>query len=261
MKASDRISQAIRAAGDAGRPALVAYITAGFPSRERFRDDLANVSAAADVVEVGVPFTDPMADGLTIQEASRAALEAGVSLSWILAQIEAMDPVPRAPVVLMSYLNPLLAMGYDELAKRSSEAGVAGFIVPDLPLEESTDLDLALESQGIALIQLVTPVTPVERLERICRASRGFVYAVTVTGITGGDAGPGSGLGQYLERVKAAAEAPVCAGFGVRSPAQVEEIGQLVPGVVVGSALVEAMARGEDPADFLRRLSGASSKP
>lgn len=254
MDGAQRITAAIEQAGEKGRTALVAYITAGYPDMASFTRDLARVASAADVVEVGVPFTDPMADGLTIQRASRAALESGVSLRWILDQIGAMDPAPEAPVVLMSYLNPLLAMGYEELAVRAREAGVTGFIVPDLPLDESAELDQALLAEGLALVQLVSPVTPDARLADAGRACRGFLYAVTVTGITGGDADKGGDLSGYLERVAKHSSVPVCAGFGVRSAGQVAQIGRHVPGVVVGSALVEALEKGDDPVAFLASL-------
>ncbi|MFU8895114.1 MAG: tryptophan synthase subunit alpha [Gammaproteobacteria bacterium] len=254
MSPHERISAAIRAAGDEGRTALVAFITAGYPKKTDFRATLAEVAGAADVVEVGVPFTDPMADGLTIQRASREAIAQGVTLSWILDEIAAMDPPPAAPVVLMSYLNPLLAMGYERLAQRAIEAGVDGFIVPDLPLDESGPLDAALAAQGLALVHLVSPVTPPVRIEAAARASRGFLYAVNVTGITGGAQAANAGLHDYLGRIVAASTVPVCAGFGVRSAAQVSDLGQVVPGVIVGSALVEALERGESPAAFLGAL-------
>jgi tryptophan synthase alpha chain len=251
----ERISAAIRAATSEGRTALVAFLTAGYPEKSSFRTILAEVATAADVVEVGVPFTDPMADGVTIQRASRGAIAQGVSLSWILGEIAAMKPPPAAPVVLMSYLNPLLAMGYEQLAERARASGVAGFIVPDLPLDESAPLDEALAREGLALIHLVSPVTPPARLEAAARASRGFLYAVNITGITGGAKAAGAGLKEYLARVVAVSPVPVCAGFGVRSAAQVADLGQVVPGVIVGSALVEALERGESPASFLAGLA------
>jgi tryptophan synthase alpha chain len=251
----ERISAAIRVATSEGRTALVAFLTAGYPEKSSFRAILAEVATAADVVEVGVPFTDPMADGVTIQRASRGAIAQGVTLSWILGEISAMDPPPAAPVVLMSYLNPLLAMGYERLAERARASGVAGFIVPDLPLDESAPLDEALALEGLALIHLVSPVTPPARLEAAARASRGFLYAVNITGITGGAQSAGAGLKEYLARVVAVSPLPVCAGFGVRSAAQVADLGQVVPGVIVGSALVEALERGESPASFLAGLA------
>jgi tryptophan synthase alpha chain len=254
VPAHERIRAAIHEANESGRTALVAYLTAGFPSRDGFADDLLKIARSADVVEIGVPFTDPMADGLTIQKASRRALEAGVTLGWILDQVAAVREHLQAPVLLMSYLNPLLAMGYERLAARAEQAGVAGFIVPDLPLEECDDLDAALSDRGLALVQLVSPVTPPDRLERAAARSRGFLYAVTVTGITGGASGSGGGFHDYLARAQSVSPVPVCAGFGVRSAEQVADIGRVVPGVVVGSALVEALEQGSDPAEFLAAL-------
>jgi len=255
MMPHERISAAIRAAGDDGRTALVAFMTAGYPDKALFRTTLAELAAAADVVEVGVPFTDPMADGLTIQRASQAAIAQGVTLSWILDEIAAMDPPPAAPVVLMSYLNPLLAMGYERLAARSIDSGIAGFIVPDLPLDESGPLDAALDARGLALIHLVSPVTPPQRVAAAAEASRGFLYAVNVTGITGGKKAADGDLKAYLGRIVAASPVPVCAGFGIRSAAQVADLGQVVPGVIVGSALVEALEQGTSPAAFLATLA------
>lgn len=257
MKPHEQVSAAIRAAGEEGRTALVAFITAGYPDKDGFRATLAEVAAAADVVEVGVPFSDPMADGLTIQRASRGAIEQGVTLSWILDEIAAMEPKPAAPVVLMSYLNPLLAMGYERLAERAVAAGVAGFIVPDLPLDESEPLDKSLAAAGLALIHLVSPVTPPARIDAAARATRGFLYAVNITGITGGAKAAGEGLSDYLAGVAAKSAVPVCAGFGVRSAEQVKALGAIVPGVIVGSALVEALERGESPAAFLGGLRPA----
>src|SRR5579859_7344511 len=148
MKPRDTISEALRAASRHGEPALVAFLTAGYPSKNQFREHLQAVAAGADVVEIGVPFTDPMADGVTIQRSSHHALAQGVSLKWILAELEAMPPVD-APLLLMSYLNPLLVYGFDRLAEAAVRARVAGFIVPDLPYDESSDLRRALDLQGI----------------------------------------------------------------------------------------------------------------
>src|SRR6185312_12582750 len=184
MSAKDAISAAIIAAKARGELALVAYLTAGFPSRDNFKQHVQAIAEAADVIEIGVPFTDPMADGVTIQRASHAALAQGVSLRWILAQLKTMPRV-KAPLLLMSYLNPLLALGQGSLAVSAAEAGVAGFIVPDLPFDESAELRAALGAEGLALIQMVTPVTGAQRLEQVCASSQGFVYAVTMTGTTG----------------------------------------------------------------------------
>lgn len=254
MAAGDRISAAIRNAKAQGNPALIAYITAGFPKRATFREQLAAVATVADVVEIGVPFTDPMADGTTIQRSSRAALEQGVSLRWILSELSGPGSKAQAPLLLMSYLNPLLAYGLDKLPKAAAEAGIAGFIVPDLPYEESQDLRAALESRDIALVQFVTPVTPIDRVKMLCEASRGFIYGVTMTGTTGKNVAVPQDVLDYFGRVKSISPVPVCAGFGIRSREQVSLMAPYVDGVIVGSALVEVIERGEDPAAFLRTL-------
>lgn len=248
------IGDAIRRARAKGDPAIVAYITAGFPKRETFLQQLATVAAAADVVEIGVPFTDPMADGTTIQRSSRAALQQGVSLRWILSELSGSSHRPQAPLLLMSYLNPLLAFGLDKLPRAAAEAGISGFIVPDLPFEECSDLRTALEAYGIALVQFVTPVTPEDRMKLLCDAGAGFMYGVTMTGTTGKNVAVPQEVLDYFARVKKASPVPVCAGFGIRSREQVQRIGPFVDGVIVGSALVEVLERGDDPAAFLRSL-------
>jgi tryptophan synthase alpha chain len=250
----ERVTQAIRAANAAGRTALVPFLTAGYPEPAAFTRVLRAVAEAGDVVEIGVPFSDPMADGLTIQRSSHAAIKNGVSLRWIFEQLEAAAEPFAAPLVMMSYLNPLLAYGYEALARRAAATGVCGFIVPDLPLEESGELARALDAEGLALVQLVTPATPVARLERLARASRGFLYAVTITGITGGEGGLPPELAGYLETVRKLSPLPVCAGFGIRTAADVAAIGKHAAGAIVGSALVEVLERGEDPRAFLRAL-------
>jgi tryptophan synthase alpha chain len=257
MAARDSIGKAIRNARERGRPALVAYITAGFPKRETFRELLSAVANAADVVEVGVPFSDPMADGTTIQRSSRAALEQGVTLKWILDELttfSSSSPKPQAPLLLMSYLNPLLAYGIERLPDDAARAGIAGFIVPDLPYEECADMRSALEARGLALVQFVTPVTPIERVKMLTQESSGFVYAVTMTGTTGKNVAVPPEVLEYFERVKGVSPVPVCAGFGIRSREQVEKLAPYVDGVIVGSALVETLERGEDPGAFLRGL-------
>ena len=248
------IGEAIRNAKAGGRPALVGWVTAGFPRRETFIQQLSAIADASDVVEIGVPFTDPMADGATIQRASRAALAQGVSLQWILSELSGPRPKLRAPLLLMSYLNPLLAYGLDRLPDDAARAGVSGFIVPDLPFEECEDVRSALAARGIALVQLVTPVTPTERIQMLCAASSGFVYAVTMTGTTGKNFAVQEAVLEYFARVKRLSPLPVCAGFGIRSREQVDRLAPHVDGVVVASALVEMWERGEDPAAFLRGL-------
>jgi tryptophan synthase alpha chain len=255
MTPSEQISAAIRSAR--GGTAIVAFMTAGYPLREKFREHLTQIGNEADVVEIGVPFTDPMADGMTIQRSSREALRQGVSLRWLLTELAAMKGegvLPRAPLVLMSYLNPLLAFGFEKLAQASVAAGVCGFIIPDLPYDEGEDLRAALAPHGLALIQMVTPVTRPERLAKLCAATQGFVYAVTMTGTTGRNAAVPGEVTRYLDEVRALSKLPVCAGFGIRSHEQVGQLHGHVEGVIVGSALVEVLESGQDPSAFLKSL-------
>lgn len=256
MQAHELITQAIAAANEEQRTALVPFITAGYPEADKFIETLKLIAAVGDVVELGVPFSDPMADGMTIQRSSFAAIENGVTLSWIFEQLDGEEI--DAPLLMMSYLNPLLAFGYERLAERALATGVCGFIVPDLPYEESAELRTALEAKGLGLIQLVTPATPADRLENLANASRGFLYAVTITGITGGDDGVPADLADYLDAVASASPIPVCAGFGIRAAKDVAIVGNHVAGAIVGSALVEVLERGEDPAAFLSSLSSAA---
>jgi tryptophan synthase alpha chain len=251
MKPREKISAAISSAR--GGMAIVAFLTAGFPKREKFEEHLTAIGNEADVVEIGVPFTDPMADGMTIQRSSREALAQGFTLHWLLQTLEGMHR-PKAPLVLMSYLNPLLAFGLPELAAASAKAGVCGFIVPDLPYDESADFRAALAPHGIALIQMVTPVTTPARRAKLCAATEGFVYAVTMTGTTGRTAAVPADVTRYLDAVRADAKHPVCAGFGIRARDQVEQLRGHVAGVIVGSALVEVLESGQDAAAFLRAL-------
>jgi tryptophan synthase alpha chain len=254
---AQRLADGIRAVRRE-RVAMVAFLTAGFPSRERFAADLTALAAEADVVEIGVPFTDPMADGVTIQRSSLAALAQGVSLHWIIDTVKSL-PKPKAQLVFMGYLNPMLAYGLEKLAADAAAAGIAGFIVPDLPMEESADFEKALAPHGLALIRMVTPVTPAARLERLARDAQGFVYAVSMTGTTGRSVGGGvvpQDTLDYLDRVRKLASVPVCAGFGIREHAQVAALAPHVDGVVIGSAVIEAMEKGASTTELLRRLRG-----
>ena len=250
----DRHQSITEAIVGADGPAICAYVTAGFPTLERFAETLLSVARAADVVEVGVPFTDPMADGLTIQHASHLALENGVNLEWILGTLAESSAALQAPILLMGYYNPFLAYGLNRLGNDLAEAGVSGLIVPDLPYDESAELRESLDPHSIALVQLVTPSTPDERLKRLAVSSGGFVYAVTTTGLTGGQANLDEAILQYLARVREVSSVPVLAGFGIREAKQVRDLAPHVSGVVVGSALIDAIDRGEDPGAFVDGL-------
>ncbi len=254
MQPHERIGAALTAANEDGRTGLVPFITAGYPDTVTFTSSLQAIADVGDVVELGVPFSDPMADGMTIQRSSFAAIENGVTLTWIFEQLDQVRGEIDAPLVMMSYLNPLLAFGYDRLAEYALRTGVCAFIVPDLPYEESAEISTALQAKGIGLIQLVTPATPADRLQVLAAASRGFLYAVTVTGITGGGSELPDNLASYLDNVASVSNLPVCAGFGIRTADDVSNVGKHVAGAIVGSAMIEVLERDEDPAKWLRGL-------
>ena len=233
-------------------PAIVPFITAGYPDKDSFLDLITALAKTADVIEIGVPFSDPMADGVTIQRSSHAAIESGVTLKWILEELKTLNT--KTPIVLMSYLNPLYVYGYDQLVQASLEAGVDGFIIPDLPIEEGEEIREVFNEAKLAMIQLVTPATPENRINTIAKHSTGFLYAVTVKGVTGGNEGLSKEVAGYLETVKASSNIPVCAGFGVRSKADVELLEPYVDGIIIGSALVEAIEQKITATDFLNTL-------
>jgi tryptophan synthase alpha chain len=232
---------------------IVPYLTGGYPNMDVFTESLSALSGVSGAVEIGIPFSDPMADGATIQESSRVALEAGASLDSILGAVQSLGALD-SELVVMSYLNPLMAFGYEELLPRLVAAGVSALVVPDLPLEESGELGVIVRDQGLGLVQLVSPITSPERLEALGGASEGFTYAVTMTGTTGGSIGRGEEVTAYLDRVRTVSRPPVLAGFGVRSADQVKTLAPHCDGVIVGSALVEVISAGDDPVSFISEL-------
>lgn len=247
--AAGRIARALRSEAD--RPALVPFLTAGFPDPDRFGVLLEAVTREATVCEIGIPFTDPMADGVTIQRASRVALDHGVTLESAFEMVE--GGARHCPVLFMSYLNPLLSFGAERLARRAVEAGVDGFIVPDLPVDEDPGFRAALSEAGLATVQLVTPLTEPGRRAELVTASTGFLYAVTRAGTTGTAVDLGPVLG-FLDGLRSESSVPVCAGFGIREAGQVRALRGHADGVIVGSALMEAIERGEDAGAWLRAL-------
>jgi tryptophan synthase alpha chain len=254
MLPRETIAAAIRAP-TGGPPALVAFLVAGYPDPARFLDQLAAVSEVADVVEIGVPDSDPYLDGPTIRRASQQALAAGITLECILRQLAELPAPLLPPIVLMSYRAPVLAFGADRVPAALRGAGVAGLLVPDLRPAEEAQLRRALDATQLALLQLITPgLPPAELAQRVGRA-RGFVYAAT-SGVTGGERRVDKELLAWLDRVRALTDLPVCAGFGIRNAAQVADLAGHADGVVVGSALVEIIERGGDAAAFLRGLRG-----
>ncbi len=258
MKACERLTERLRAARAEGRTALLPYLVAGFPVRDGFEELLLAVAERADVVELGLPFSDPTADGSVIAAAGRCALANGAHFGWVCELATRVRGRCGAGLVLMSYLNPLLAVGLARATDELAAAGFEGLIVPDLPLEEGAELRALAEERGLGLVQLVTPLTPPARALELAHASRGFLYAVTRTGTTGARAESAT-LAAYLRNLRTHAPLPVCAGFGVRAAEQVRALRGVCDGVVVGSALIELMQHKRDFLSLLDSLRAAGT--
>jgi tryptophan synthase alpha chain len=222
-----------------GRPAFVAFLTAGDPSLDRTVDAAVELhEAGTDVLELGVPFSDPLADGPVIQRASERALARGVTLSGVLDCVRRIRARCELPLLLFSYYNPLLQYGIDRLARDAKAAGVDGALVTDLPPEEAEEWIAAARAADIDTVFLASPTSPPERLRRVAEASRGFVYAVSRTGVTGERQALSHDARPLVERLRALTDVPVVLGFGLSTPEQVQEAAAVADGVVVGSALV-----------------------
>jgi tryptophan synthase alpha chain len=248
----DQIATAF--AARAGRAALMPYLMGGFPDMATsLQIGLAYADNGADLVELGIPYSDPLADGPVIHAAGTSALRAGATIDGVLAICEQLSR--HLPVVLMCYVNLVLARTPDAFAAAASAAGASGLIVPDLPLEECDEIEQACEAHGIALVPLVAPTTPDERLAAIGARARGFIYTVSVVGTTGERASAQDAYRPILERVKRHAEVPVAIGFGISTPEQAAAAASAgAEGVIVGTRLVRAAAEAEDPAAAVGEL-------
>lgn len=255
----DRISSAFKQ-----KPIFMPYFPLGYPDLDTSIDVIeALANHGADLIEVGLSFSDPLADGPVIQKATQVALENGITVRKSLAALkELRRRGVDIPLVLMGYYNPMLAYGLERFALDAIEAGADGFIVPDLPLEESEEMLSALSGatrQGSVveapLIQMLAPTTPGERMEAIARNARGFIYLVSVTGVTGERQSISEGLGELIARVREHTTVPVCVGFGISTPAQAREVGRLADGVIVGTTCVRTIGSSEVPVETARQLA------
>ena len=224
------------------RPSLIAYVTCGDPDLATTREViLAAIDAGASVIELGVPFSDPLADGPVIQRAAQRALAGGTSLIRVLELVKAVRADVRAPIVLFTYYNPVLQFGLPAFAETAAKVGVDGVIVVDLPPEEAAPLAADAERAGLDLVHLVAPTSTRDRLRVIARASRGFIYMVSLTGVTGERVALGNGIADQIRGLRLVTTKPICVGFGIGRPEQVAEVGKLADGVVVGSAIVRVV--------------------
>jgi tryptophan synthase alpha chain len=259
----ERIAEAFARAGAEGRAALIPYLTLGYPTPGLSLELVeAAVAGGADLVELGIPFSDPLADGPTIQRATHLALQQGMTVARCLelaAELRARGV--RVPLLFMGYLNPILAYGIEAFVQDSAQAGIDGFIIPDMPPEEADEIEAACRHSGLALVYLLAPTSTEERAALVAERSQGFVYLVSLVGVTGARDALPPGLVELVGRVRQATEMPLAVGFGISTPAQARRVGELADGVVVGSAilrLVEDEAAVKQPArkveDFVRSL-------
>jgi tryptophan synthase alpha chain len=227
-----------------GKPGLVTYITAGDPDLDRTGGLLRTLDrAGADVLEVGVPFSDPLADGPVIQRATERALAAGTTLSGVLDLLRSTRGDISAPIVIFSYANPILRIGTEQFADRAREAGVDGVLILDLPIEEAEESRTMLAQRGIDTILLLSPTTTDDRLRRAAELGSGFLYAISRLGVTGARDALAVGAQEIVERIRKVSDLPVALGFGISRPEHVREVGQWADAAVVGSALVDVIAR------------------
>ena len=252
---ADRVRAAFARAAGEGRAAFVAYLTAGFPDAERALAAGRILARHADLLEIGLPYSDPLGDGPTIQRASEAALAAGASTRSTLELVRRLRAEIDVPIAVMTYYNPVFAYrgaagaGEEAFVRDAARAGVDGLILPDLPPDEGETLITAARSAGVATVFLVAPTSTDARIRRVTAACSGFVYAVSVTGVTGARDGVPDEVADLVRRARDAAGLPVAVGFGVASPATAARVGALADGVVVGSALVERVGRMRGPQD------------
>ncbi|MGH2521850.1 MAG: tryptophan synthase subunit alpha [Anaerolineales bacterium] len=246
----------------ADHPAFMPYFPLGYPTPEISVDVIeALAKNGADLIEVGLPFSDPLADGPVIQRATQIALEQGMTVAGALKCLEELRARGvRIPLILMSYYNPLLAYGLSRLAVDAAQAGADGFIVPDLPPEESGEFAEALRAappREMPLIRMLAPTTPPQRAAHIAGGARGFIYLVSLTGVTGARHHLPEGLPEFITRVRKHTDLPLCVGFGIGTPEQARAVGQIAEGVIVGSACVKAVGESADPVRAAEEFAGA----
>jgi len=249
------------------KPIFMPYFPLGYPDLDASIDIIeALAKHGADLIEVGLSFSDPLADGPVIQKATQVALEKGITVKKSLGAItELRNRGVDIPLVLMGYYNPLLAYGLERFVRAACEAGVDGFIIPDLPPEEADEFHIALSGlapsrragsvEALPLIQMLAPTTPNERMERIARDAKGFIYLVSVTGVTGARSSIAEGLGDLIARVREHTSVPVCVGFGIGTPEQAKQVGALADGVIVGSACVKTIGGSESPVEAAKQFA------
>lgn len=265
----NRIDERFRRLRDSGERALMPYITAGDPDLQTTRSLILEFERrGADLIEIGVPFSDPLADGATIQRASQRALQGGTTLAGIIGMVKDLRVKCRLPLLLMSYVNPIFHFGYSRFAKEAAAAGVDGLIVPDLPPEEAPELIEAATAHNLHTIFLIAPTSRRERIRTIAAASKGFIYYVSLRGVTGARSSLSEDLESSLQMIRSETDLPLAVGFGVSTPEQVQMVAAVADGVIVGSAIVSLLEQTAGQTDQLQRagdfvasLKAATRKP
>ncbi len=245
----EQISQAFQQARQQGRAALMPYYTLGYPTQA---DSLAVIEAlagaGADLIELGIPFSDPLADGPTIQHSTQVALQQGMGVSTCLEMVRALrQRGVLTPMLLMGYINPLLSYGIDRFVTDAARCSVDGLILPDLPVEEAVGVEAACRHAGLALVYLIAPTTPTGRIQFISDHSSGFLYLVSVSGVTGARCSLSSTLPQFFTRIRQYTTLPLALGFGISTPRQARQVGNFADGVIIGSALIDAVSTSANP--------------
>jgi len=248
----NRIQPCFEALRARNRKAFIAYICAGDPDLPRTVDlALALEEAGTDILELGVPFSDPLADGLVNQLAAQRALEAGATVQGVLDCVRQIRQRSQIPIVLYTYLNPIFQFGFDRFHREASEAGVDGLLILDLPPEE----DLEMEPSGLLHIRLIAPTTPPDRIEKICARAAGFIYYVSREGVTGVQTSVASSLGERVAQIRECTKLPIAVGFGISNPAQAREVAQFADAIVVGSAIVQKISEAGAASDLTDRIA------
>ncbi len=251
--------------GNSGMKALIAYVTVGYPDvATTLRLVPLLAENGCDIVELGVPFSDPLADGVTIQRASYVALQQNVTPGTCLDVAAQLSRVTDVPLVFMSYYNPILRMGLQRFCEASQVSGVSGLIVPDLPPDEGEALEVECSMHGIDLVYLVSPGTPAARLAYVAARARGFLYMVSLTGVTGVRAEIDGGLEQFVARTRSVCSLPLCVGFGISSPLHAKQVARFADGVIVGSRLLQLVEEDRSLAkavQFVRELRQSIDSP
>jgi len=244
------------------KPIFMPYFPLGYPDLDTSIDVIeALAKNGADLIEVGLSFSDPLADGPVIQKATQVALEKGITIKKSLEAVkELRNRGVAIPLVLMGYYNPMLAYGLEKFVCDAVDAGVDGFIVPDLPMEESDEFMFALsgtvgEEEALPLIQMLAPTSAPERMEMIARNAKGFIYLVSVIGVTGERKSISEGLGELIARVREHTSAPVCVGFGISTPEQAKEVGRMADGVIVGTTCVRTIGGSQTPVETAKQFA------